>query len=100
MYTKNIFFLFFSTQGALCRTLQGHGHWVNTLALNTDYALRTGAYHPKNLMKVSPEYTKGKKKKKKKNVRTASKKKKKNVRTASKKKKKKVLQLATTVSCA
>ncbi|GAB6030124.1 Notchless protein 1 [Chamberlinius hualienensis] len=32
--------------GVLCRTLQGHGHWVNTLALNTDYALRTGAYDP------------------------------------------------------
>lgn len=30
----------------LCRTLQGHGHWVNTMALSTDYALRTGAYDP------------------------------------------------------
>lgn len=27
--------------GVLCRTLQDHGHWVNTLALNTDYAMRT-----------------------------------------------------------
>ena len=27
-------------------TLQGHGHWVNTMALNTDYALRTGAFDP------------------------------------------------------
>jgi WD40 repeat protein len=26
-----------TTDGALCRTLQGHGHWVNVLALNTDY---------------------------------------------------------------
>ena len=34
------------SQGALCRTLQGHGHWVNTMALNTDYALRTGAFDP------------------------------------------------------
>lgn len=25
------------------RTLEGHGHWVNTMALNTDFALRTGA---------------------------------------------------------
>lgn len=33
-------------QGVLCRTLQGHGHWVNTLALSTDYAIRTGAYDP------------------------------------------------------
>lgn len=22
----------------------GHAHWVNTLSLNTDYVLRTGAY--------------------------------------------------------
>ena len=33
-------------QGVLCRTLQGHGHWVNTMALSTDYALRTGAFDP------------------------------------------------------
>ena len=33
-------------QGVLCRTLQGHGHWVNTMALSTGYALRTGAYDP------------------------------------------------------
>ena len=26
-----------TNDGALCRTLQGHGHWVNVLALNTDY---------------------------------------------------------------
>eukprot|EP00095_Tigriopus_kingsejongensis_P005939 maker-scaffold316_size209483-snap-gene-1.29 protein:Tk05939 transcript:maker-scaffold316_size209483-snap-gene-1.29-mRNA-1 annotation:"notchless protein homolog 1" len=32
--------------GVLCRTLQGHGHWVNVLALNTDYAMRTGAFEP------------------------------------------------------
>lgn len=29
----------------LCRTLEGHGHWINTLALNVDYILRTGAFH-------------------------------------------------------
>ena len=29
------------------RTLQGHGHWVNVLALNTDYVVRTGAFDPK-----------------------------------------------------
>lgn len=34
------------TDGVLCRTLQGHGHWVNTMALNTAYVLRTGAYEP------------------------------------------------------
>jgi len=30
--------------GKLVRVLNGHGHWVNTLALSTDYVLRTGAY--------------------------------------------------------
>ncbi|KAK3085137.1 hypothetical protein FSP39_024968 [Pinctada imbricata] len=32
--------------GVLCRTLQGHGHWVNILALSTDYIMRTGAFDP------------------------------------------------------
>ena len=36
------------TQGVLCRTLQGHGHWVNTMTLSTDYVLRTAAYDPTN----------------------------------------------------
>ncbi|KAB7499050.1 Notchless-like protein 1, partial [Armadillidium nasatum] len=26
-----------ASDGVLCRTLEGHAHWVNTLALNTDY---------------------------------------------------------------
>ncbi|CDW55809.1 notchless 1 [Trichuris trichiura] len=26
--------------GVLCRTLSGHAHWVNSIALHTDYALR------------------------------------------------------------
>lgn len=34
--------------GVLCRTLQGHGHWVNILALSTDYVMRTGAFDPAN----------------------------------------------------
>ncbi|OUC49976.1 putative NLE domain protein [Trichinella nativa] len=38
----------FAFQGILCRTFQGHGHWVNTIALNTDYVLRTGAFDPKD----------------------------------------------------
>lgn len=29
----------------MCRVLEGHAHWVNTLALNTDYVLRTGPFH-------------------------------------------------------
>ncbi|XP_055681627.1 protein Notchless [Lutzomyia longipalpis] len=35
-----------ASTGTLCRTLTGHGHWVNCLALNTDYVLRTGPFHP------------------------------------------------------
>jgi len=27
--------------------LKGHAHWVNTLALNTDYVLRTGCFDEK-----------------------------------------------------
>ncbi|KAF7393335.1 hypothetical protein HZH66_009168 [Vespula vulgaris] len=30
------------------QTLEGHGHWVNTLALNVDYALRTGPFQLSN----------------------------------------------------
>lgn len=26
------------------RSLKGHGHWVNTMALSSEYALRTGAF--------------------------------------------------------
>jgi len=33
-----------AADGKLVRTLQGHGHWVNTLALSTDFVLRTGAF--------------------------------------------------------
>jgi ribosome assembly protein 4 len=35
-----------SENGAHYRTLTGHAHWINTLALNVDYVLRTGAYNP------------------------------------------------------
>jgi len=30
-------------EGKLVRTLEGHGHWINTMALSTDHVLRTGA---------------------------------------------------------
>eukprot|EP00271_Cylindrocystis_brebissonii_P008451 TRINITY_DN22761_c0_g1_i1.p1 TRINITY_DN22761_c0_g1~~TRINITY_DN22761_c0_g1_i1.p1 ORF type:complete len:469 (+),score=58.03 TRINITY_DN22761_c0_g1_i1:208-1614(+) len=33
-----------TTQGKLIRELKGHGHWVNSLALSTEAALRTGAF--------------------------------------------------------
>ncbi|XP_052872412.1 protein Notchless [Anopheles cruzii] len=32
--------------GVLCKTFTGHAHWVNSLALSTDYVLRTGPFHP------------------------------------------------------
>lgn len=35
-----------AADGALCKTFSGHAHWVNSLALNTDYVLRTGPFHP------------------------------------------------------
>ena len=28
----------------MVRTLKGHGHWVNTLALSAEYVLRTGPF--------------------------------------------------------
>ena len=28
----------------MMRTLRGHGHWVNALALSSEYALRTGPF--------------------------------------------------------
>jgi len=30
--------------GAFIKELKGHGHWINSLALNTDYVLRSGPY--------------------------------------------------------
>jgi ribosome assembly protein 4 len=33
--------------GKLVRTLDGHAHWVNNMSLNTDYAMRTGAWDHK-----------------------------------------------------
>jgi len=35
-----------SADGILCRTFSGHAHWVNNIALSTDYVLRTGPFHP------------------------------------------------------
>ncbi|KAL7039105.1 hypothetical protein ACKWTF_009804 [Chironomus riparius] len=32
--------------GTMCKTFSGHAHWVNNLALNTDYVLRTGPFNP------------------------------------------------------
>ena len=32
--------------GVYCRGLKGHAHWVNSLAVNTAYVTRTGAFEP------------------------------------------------------
>ena len=44
-------------QGVMCRTLQGHGHWVNSLALSTDYVMRTGAFDPADATIVHRDVT-------------------------------------------
>lgn len=41
------------SDGVLCRTLEGHAHWVNTLALSTEYILRIGVYDPGSKAKLS-----------------------------------------------
>ncbi|XP_060072678.1 notchless protein homolog 1-like [Ylistrum balloti] len=43
--------------GVLCRTLQGHGHWVNTMTLSTDYVMRTGAFDPADAQLVPKNIT-------------------------------------------
>mmetsp|Transcript_45007 Transcript_45007/g.97076 ORF Transcript_45007/g.97076 Transcript_45007/m.97076 type:complete len:512 (+) Transcript_45007:78-1613(+) len=32
------------TEGTMLSELKGHGHWINTLALNTDYVIKSGPY--------------------------------------------------------
>lgn len=54
VWMKRVFSLISLMQGVQCRTLQGHAHWVNTLALSTDHVLRTGAFEPANAT-VNPQ---------------------------------------------
>ncbi|KAJ2801617.1 ribosome assembly [Coemansia guatemalensis] len=45
-----------NSDGTLHAALPGHAHWVNTLALSTDFALRTGAYdHTSSVSKDSAD---------------------------------------------
>ena len=37
----------------MCRDLKDHGHWVNMLALNTDYVMRTGSFDPSKAGRVA-----------------------------------------------
>lgn len=39
-----------SREGRLLQTLSGHAHWINTLALSTDYALRTGPFNQEGVI--------------------------------------------------
>ncbi|MCO5581230.1 hypothetical protein L7F22_035108 [Adiantum nelumboides] len=48
-----------TSQGKLIRELKGHGHWVNTLALSTEYVLRTGPYDYKTSQFSSASEMKG-----------------------------------------
>ena len=43
--SRDTFIRWWNTKkGALARELKGHAHWVNTLALSTDYVLRTSCF--------------------------------------------------------
>ena len=42
------------------KSLKGHGHWVNTLALSTEAALRTGAFDHTGSAPAEPEEAKAK----------------------------------------
>ncbi|XP_073108679.1 notchless protein homolog isoform X2 [Elaeis guineensis] len=44
-----------TSRGKLIRELKGHGHWVNSLALSTEYILRTGAFDHTGKTYSSPE---------------------------------------------
>lgn len=47
-----------AADGKLVRSLRGHGHWVNTMSLSTDYALRTGAYDHTGAAPADPKLAK------------------------------------------
>ncbi|KJE92636.1 NLE1 protein [Capsaspora owczarzaki ATCC 30864] len=44
--------------GVMCRSLTGHAHWVNVMALSTDYVLRTGAFDHTGRAPATPEEAK------------------------------------------
>lgn len=44
-----------NSEGKLIRELKGHGHWVNSLALSTEYVLRSGAFDHTGKQYSSPE---------------------------------------------
>lgn len=57
--SSTLFLTEFSSIFLLCffilHVMQGHGHWVNSLALSTEYVLRTGAFDHNCKQFSSPE---------------------------------------------
>jgi WD40 repeat protein len=47
-----------AAEGKLVRQLKGHGHFVNSLALSSEYALRTGAYDHRGSAPADPQQQK------------------------------------------
>lgn len=45
----------YKPNGAFIRDLKGHAHWVNTMALHTDYALKNGAFELGKSETMTPE---------------------------------------------
>lgn len=39
----------FSNKGVLLKNFKGHAHWINTMAINTEFVLRTGYYDHGNV---------------------------------------------------
>eukprot|EP01094_Clydonella_sp_ATCC50884_P025431 TRINITY_DN6674_c0_g1_i2.p1 TRINITY_DN6674_c0_g1~~TRINITY_DN6674_c0_g1_i2.p1 ORF type:complete len:349 (-),score=70.18 TRINITY_DN6674_c0_g1_i2:121-1167(-) len=52
--------VFNADRGTMVRKLAGHGHWVNIIALNTDYVMRTGAFDHTGVRYDDPEQAKAK----------------------------------------
>ena len=47
-----------ASDGKLVRVFKGHGHWVNTLALSSEHALRTGPFDHNGSSPKDPEEAK------------------------------------------
>ena len=48
-------FMWNAQKGSIIRQLKGHAHWVNSLALSSEHALRTGAFDHKGQAPQDPE---------------------------------------------
>jgi len=50
----SLIFLWDSSKGSVIKQLKGHAHWVNTLTLSSEYALRTGAFDHRGAAPADP----------------------------------------------